>query len=435
MAKKIVIIGGGFAGINVAKYVCGNGHNDFEITLVDKNNYTFFPPLLYQVATGFLEASNISYPFRKMFQDKKNLSFRMGELLKVIPEQNKVILSTGELDYDYLVFATGTESNYFGLENVRRHAIPMKTVNDAIEMRNYLLQQMEKATITTDKRELGKLLTIVVTGGGPTGVEVSGMLAEMKTSVIRKDYPELRGMGDVSHIYLVDGGNELLSPMSVKSQQDTYSALTRLGVEVILNTHVTDYVDDKVVLDNGTTVETKNLIWAAGVTSKVFEGIPQASYGRGRRMMVDAYNKVEGTTNIFAVGDTCIQVTDPNFSGGHPQVAQVALQQGKLLGKNFIRMSTGKELIPFRYKDKGSMAIIGRNKAVADLPPKLHFKGFIAWFIWVFIHLISLVNYRNKLTTLFNWMISYFTKDQALRMIIRPAKKKDELREKVEGMG
>ncbi|MBX2925647.1 MAG: NAD(P)/FAD-dependent oxidoreductase [Chitinophagaceae bacterium] len=421
MAKRIVIIGGGFAGINVAKYVCGN--TGFQVTLVDKNNYTFFPPLLYQVATGFLEASNISYPFRKMFQGKKNLSFRMGALQKVMPEQNKVALSTGELEYDYLVFATGTESNYFGLENVHKNAIPMKTVNDAIEMRNYLLQQIEKATVTTDKNERGKLLTIVVAGGGPTGVEVSGMLAEMKTSVIRKDYPELRGAGEVSHIYLIDGGAQLLSPMSKKSQQDTYNALTKLGVEIILNTHVNDYVDDKVVLNNGAVIETQNLIWAAGVTSKVFDGIPAASYGRGKRMIVDAYNKVEGFDNIYAVGDTCIQLSDPGFPEGHPQVAQVALQQGKLLGKNLVRSSRQKALIPFRYKDKGSMAIIGRNKAVADLPSGLHFKGFIAWFIWIFIHLISLVNYRNKLTTLFNWMIAYFTKDQALRMIIRPSKR------------
>lgn len=423
MAKKIVIVGGGFAGINVAKHVCGNGHNDFIVTLVDKNNYTFFPPLLYQVATGFLEASNISYPFRKMFQEKKNLHFRMGELLKVVPERNKVILTTGELDYDYLVFATGTESNYFGLGNVQKNAIPMKTVNDAIEMRNYLLQQIEKATVTTDKNELKKLLTIVVTGGGPTGVEVSGMLAEMKTSVVRKDYPELRGMGDVSRIYLIDGGSELLSPMSKKSQQDTYTALSKLGVKIILNTHVTDYIDDKVILDNGTVIETKNLIWAAGVTSKIFEGIPSANYGRGKRMIVDAYNKLEGFDNIYAVGDTSIQTADPAFPSGHPQVAQVALQQGKLLGKNLIRQAKQQPLKPFRYSDKGSMAIIGRNKAVADLPRRLHFKGFIAWFIWIFIHLISLVNYRNKLTTLFNWMIAYFTKDQALRMIIRPSKK------------
>lgn len=427
MSKKIVIIGGGFAGVNVAKYVCGNGHNNYQVILVDKNNYTFFPPLLYQVATGFLEASNISYPFRKMFQDKANLSFRMGELLKVMPQQNKVLLSTGELDYDYLVFATGTETNFFGMENVQKNAIPMKTVNDAIEMRNFLLQQMEEATITTQPEELQKLLTIVVAGGGPTGVEVSGMLAEMGASIVRKDYPELRGKRLNSQIYLVDGSEQLLSPMSVKSQQHTYEALKKLGVQIMLNTRVTNFADGKVELNNGVKIETRNLIWAAGVTAREFEGLPKEAYGRGKRLMVDEHNKLTGYDNIYAVGDTSIQTTDPAFPGGHPQVAQVALQQGKNLAKNLVRLQKNQPLKPFKYADRGSMAIIGRNKAVADLPPKLHFKGFIAWFIWVFIHLISLVNYRNKVLTLYNWMIAYFTKDQALRMIIRPGKKKAEL--------
>lgn len=426
MTKKIVIIGGGFAGVNVAKYISGKGNHDYHVTVVDKNNYTFFPPLLYQVATGFLEASNISYPFRKMFQGRTGLNFRLGELLRIIPEQNKVLLTTGELDYDYLVLSTGTITNFFGMENVQQNAIPMKTVNDAIEMRNYLLQQMEQATITTEPEKLQKLLTIVVAGGGPTGVEVSGMLAEMRTSVIRKDYPELIGKRGHSHIYLVDGGAQLLSPMSVKSQQDTYNALHKLGVQIILNTHVTDYVDDVVVLDNGMRIETKNLIWAAGVTSRIFDGLPKEAYGRGRRLLVDAFNKLTGYNNIFAVGDTCLQTSDPGFPEGHPQVAQVALQQGKNFAKNLIRLQRREAMKPFRYTDKGSMAIIGQNKAVADIPPKLHFKGFIAWFIWIFIHLISLVNYRNKVTTLYNWMISYFTRDQALRMIIRPGKRNQE---------
>ena len=420
--KRILIIGGGFAGINLAKHL--TKHEEFSITLADKNNYNFFPPLLYQVATGFLEASNISYPFRKMFQDKKNIRFRMGELLKVIPEENKVVLSSGELEYDYLVLATGTESNYFGLENVRKNAIPMKTVNDAIEMRNYLLQQLELATVTTDKTERAKLLTIVIAGGGPTGVEVSGMLAEMRKFIVRKDYPEFRGAKDQSHIYLIDGGAQLLSPMSQQSQKDTYSALSKLGVEIKLNIQVKDYVDDTVILSNGEHIETKTLIWAAGVSAKTVDGISAGSYGRGKRLLTDEYNKVKDTLNIYAIGDTCLQTSDPGFPEGHPQVAQVALQQGKNVAVNFIRMAAQKELRPFRYADKGTMAIIGRNKAVADIPkPNLHFKGFIAWFMWLFIHLASLITYRNKITTLYNWMIAYFTKDQALRMIIRPLKK------------
>lgn len=421
MSKKIVIVGGGFAGINVAKYACANKNN--EVTLVDKNNYTFFPPLLYQVATGFLEASNISYPFRKMFQKRSNLHFRMGELLKISPDQNKILLTSGIVEYDILILATGTETNYFGMENVRKNAIPMKTVNDALEMRNYLLGQMEKATITTDPKLLERKLTMVVAGGGPTGVEVSGMLAEMRVSVVRKDYPELRGTGTRGRIYLVDGGSQLLTPMSKKSQQNTYDALTKLGVEVLLSKRVADYVDNKVILNDGTIIESENLIWAAGVTAHIFEGLPAECYGRGNRLITDAFNKLVQYDNIYAIGDTCIQTTDEKFPDGHPQVAQVALQQGKNLAKNFERKDKGRNPIPFRYNDRGSMAIIGRNKAVADIPPKIHLKGFFAWFVWIFIHLMSLVTYRNRVTTFYNWMVSYFTRDQSLRMIIRPSRK------------
>lgn len=421
--KEIVIIGGGFAGIHLALHLSGN--DDFHITLADRNNYNFFPPLLYQVATGFLEASNISYPFRKLFQGKKNINFRMGEFRKVVQTENKVLLSTGDLEYDFLVFATGTETNFFGIENVKRNAIPMKTVNDALEMRNHFLQKLEQATVTRDENEKRKLLNMVIAGGGPTGVEVSGLMAEMKKNTLRKDYPELAGTGAESNIFLVDAGAHLLAPMRPESQSDTYDALTKLGVVIKLNTHVKDYVNDTVVFDNGETIETKTLIWAAGVISQAFEGIAAESYGKGKRLIVDAFNKVQGTQNIYAIGDTCLQTTDENFPNGHPQVAQVAMQQGKNLAKNFIASSNAKGPKAFKYIDKGSMAIIGRNKAVADLPkPKLHFKGFIAWFMWVFIHLISLIDYRNRVKTLYNWMIAYFTKDQSLRMIIRPSKDK-----------
>ncbi|WP_214228301.1 NAD(P)/FAD-dependent oxidoreductase [Pedobacter sp. B4-66] len=418
MKKRIIIIGGGFAGLNVARNI---DNKEYQITLVDRNNYIFFPPLLYQVATGFLEPSSISYPYRKMLRNKSNLNFKLGEVLNVIPEQNKIILTTGELEYDYLVFATGTETNYFGMENVEKKAIPMKTINDALEMRNYFLRQLERATtFTSYKNRLKKVLTIVVAGGGPTGVEISGMLAEMQTSVFRKDYPEFEKVRIQSHIYIVDGSAQLLSPMSKKSQDDTYRKLEEMGVKIILNAQVTDYVDDKVILSNGQFIETENLIWAAGVTSQLFNGIPSEYYGRGRRLITDAHNKIEGLKNIYAVGDTSIQTTDSDFPGGHPQVAQVALQQGKNLANNFNRLLRNKPLTPFKYNDRGSMAIIGRNKAVADIPPNLHFKGFIAWVLWIFIHLISLVHYRNRITTVYNWIVAYFTKDQALRMMIRP---------------
>ena len=417
---QIVIIGGGFAGINLAKELLN--HNGIEVTLVDKNNYNFFPPLIYQVATAFLEPSSISYPYRKFFAGKKNLRFRLGELQKVIPAENKIILNNGELQYDNLVFATGAETSYFGMENVKKNAIPMKTLNDAIEMRNTLLKNLEKATICKDIRKRRKLLTIVVAGGGPTGVEVSGMFAEMRKNILLKEYPELSTAA--SHIYLVDGGGELLSPMSKESQVDTLEAITKLGVVVKLNTRVIDYKDDTVFFADGNTIQTKNLIWAAGVSAKEFEGIPAESYGRGKRMATDAYNKVNATHNIYAIGDTCIQLSDADFPEGHPQVAQVAIQQGINLAKNFKLMLANQPLKPFKYHDKGSMAIIGKNKAVVDLPkPKLHFKGFFAWLIWLFVHLMSLITYRNRINTFYHWMIAYFSKDQSLRMIIRPEKR------------
>lgn len=417
---KIVIVGGGFAGINLAKELLD--FKGIEVVLVDKNNYNFFPPLIYQVATAFLEPSSISYPYRKFFAGKKNLEFRLGELLKVNQVENTITLSNGDLHYDQLVFATGAETSYFGMENVKQNAIPMKTLNDAIEMRNTILKNLEKATITKEIRERRKLLTIVVAGGGPTGVEVSGMFAEMRKSILIKEYPELDTTA--SNIYLVDGGDALLSPMSKASQKDTLEALTELGVVVKLNTRVVDYKEDIVYFDNGETIATKNLIWAAGVTAKVFEGIAIESYGSGKRLFTNEFNIVNKTQNIFAIGDTCIQLSDVNFPIGHPQVAQVAIQQGLNLARNFKLLTKNKAMIPFAYNDKGSMAIIGRNKAVVDLPkPKLHFKGFIAWLIWLFIHLISLITYRNRLQTFYNWTIAYFAKDQALRMIIRPDKK------------
>ena len=416
---KIVIIGGGFAGINLAKALLKC--KESQVVLVDKNNYNFFPPLIYQVGTAFLEPSSISYPFRKFFAGKKNLNFRLGEFQRVIPAENRIILDNGELNYDYLVFATGTETNYFGMDNVKRNAIPMKTLNDAIDMRNRLLQSMEEAAICKDKKEKRKLLNIVVAGGGPTGVEVSGMFAEMRKEIVAKEYPEL--LTTVSNIYLVDGGNALLAPMSEASQKDTLEALTKMGVIVKLNARVKDYDGDTVYFADGQTIEAKNLIWAAGVTAMIFEGIPTESYGNGKRMITDAFNKVINTDNIFAIGDTCLLTSDKKFPNGHPQVAQVAIQQGLNLAKNFTLLKEKSNLLkPFLYNDKGSMAIIGKNKAVVDLP-NAHFKGFFAWIVWLFVHLFSLITYRNRLQTFYNWMIAYFSKDQPLRMMIRPNKK------------
>ncbi len=417
MKKEIVIIGGGFAGLNLVRHLADEA--DIHITLVDLNNYNFFPPLLYQLATGFLDVSNICYPFRKLFHGKKNISFRLGHLQKVLPEENKVLLSIGELSYDYLILATGTESNYFGMENIRKGALPMKTVDDAIRMRNYVLQELEEATIATDKAEKKKLATVVIAGGGPTGVEIAGMLAEMRDNILEKDYPELSRRNAV--IYLVDGSPALLTSMSKESQKYAYDELVKMGVEVRLNKQVKDYINDTVVFADGETIQTRFLLWTAGVTGKPLDGFPPDSYGRGNRLLVDEYNKVKGTNNIYAVGDACVMTSDRNFPEGHPQLAQVALQQGKNLAENLKASFHDKPLKPFTYRDIGSMAIIGRSKAVADLPkPKMHFNGYIAWAAWLFIHLFSLITYRNRIKTMYNWAVAYFTKDQSLRMIIRP---------------
>ena len=416
--KQVVVVGGGFAGVNLIRKLAKDQR--FRITLVDKNNYNFFPPLVYQVSAGFLEPSNISYPFRKLFHNNKNVTFRMAEFQKVIPEQNKIIISTGELSYDYLIFATGSQSNFFGIENVMKNAVPMKTINDAIELRNYLLLAIEKATITTDEKERQKLLTIVVAGGGPSGVEISGILAEMKNGIYRKEYPEL--IGKPGGIYLVDAGPKVLGAMSEKAQEYSYEALEKKGIRILLNKRVKDYVDGQVVFTEGESIPTYTLIWAAGVIATELPGLPAESIGRGRRVLVDAYNKVQGTTNIYAIGDICFQTTDAAFPNGHPQLAQVAIQQGINLAHNLPAILDNKTLKPFTYNDKGSMAIIGKTEAVADIG-KLHFKGFFAALIWGFIHVWSLISYRNRVKTFFNWMGVWFTRDVAMRFIFRPGRK------------
>jgi NADH dehydrogenase len=415
---KVLIVGGGFAGMNLAKALAGK--KDIEVILVDKNNYHFFPPLLYQVATAFIEPSNISYPFRKMFQHKHNIRFYNGELLNINPDKNYIETDTGTLYYDYLVLAMGTETNYFGMENVKQHALPMKTIDDALNMRNQLLLNMERATRTSDEKERVKLTNIVIAGGGPTGVEVAGMLAEMGIKVIQKDYPELQYNN--GRIYLVDSGKTLLSPMSVKSQKEAYATLKKLGVHIILGTAVRDYVNDKVILANGEEIVTSTMIWASGVIARSAPGLPAESIGRGRRIIVDEHNRVTGTTNIFAIGDVCLQTTDKNYPNGHPQLAQVAIQQGKLLAQNLENIASGKVLQPFRYKNKGTMAIIAKFKAVVDLP-KGFYKGFFAWLTWLFIHIIPIAGFRNKAKLAYNWFWSFITDDPTLRLIIRPRKK------------
>jgi NADH dehydrogenase len=418
--KKIVIVGGGFAGLNFAKQMFGNKY--YQVTLVDKNNYNYFTPLLYQVATSFLDPSSISYPFRKLFRNK-GIQFRMAELLKVNPETQTLYLNDGEITYDHLVFAAGSKTNFFGNESVEKNATPLKGIDDALYMRNELIKTMEKAAIEKDPTERQRLLTIVVAGGGPTGVEVAGMLAEMKNFIMEKDYPELKGAG--GKIYIADGMPYLLPAMSEKTHKETYEVMKTLGITVKLNTRVVSYNDGQVKFSNDEIIEAKTLIWAAGITAHRFEGIPETSLGAGGRMITNVYNQVIGLRNVYAIGDISIQETDPAYPKGHPQIAQPAIQQGRSLAKNLLAMAKNKPLKPFKYFDRGDMAIVGRHHAVADLlKHRLHLKGFLALFSWLFIHLISLVNYDNKIKTLYGWLVAYLTRDQALRMIFRSKDRK-----------
>ncbi len=417
LRKKIVLVGGGFAGVNFLKTI---SHDvNYEVTLVDTHNYHFFPPLLYQVASAFIEPSNISYPFRRMFQKKENLRFHLGTLQGVEVEKNCVITDTGKLFYDILVLAIGTETNFFGMENVKQNSLPMKTISDAINLRNHLLMSMEKAARATTEEERTRFLNIVIAGGGPTGVEVAGMLAEMNSHIAWKEYPEFSE--HAIRIHLVDAGPVLLGPMSAKSQKEATKVLTSLGVHILNNTHVKDYVNGNVLLGNGEQIATDTLIWASGVTGRTIEGLPQSSIGRGKRVMVDEFNLVKGTGNIYALGDICLQTTDPAYPEGHPQLAQVAIQQGTLLAKNLKRSAAQEKMKPFIYKNKGSMAIISKFKAVTDFPT-FFVKGFFAWVLWLFVHIIPIAGFRNKVKLAFSWFWSFITNDPTLRLIIRPRK-------------
>jgi NADH dehydrogenase len=343
----------------------------------------------------------------------------MGCLKKVNPEKNNIETDTGIVEYDYLVLALGTESNYFGMERVKANSLPMKTIDDALNLRNHLLLNMEEAVRTTDPKEKEKHLNIVIAGGGPTGVELAGMLAELGRNIALKEYPEIKNLR--TYLYLIDAGKALLGPMSHKSQEEATRVLKKLGVHVITNTAVKDYQDEVVYLADGRTIPTNVLIWASGVTGREVPGLPASVITRGRRILVDEFNKVQGMQNIFALGDLCLMSADKNFPNGHPQLAQVAIQGGDRLAKNLVRQADNKPMEAFAYNDKGSMAIIAKYKAVVDLP-KLFFKGFGAWFIWLFIHIIPLIGFRNKVKLAFSWFWSFMTNDPTLRLIIRPRK-------------
>jgi NADH dehydrogenase len=413
--KKIVVIGGGFAGINLVKALANDSR--FEVTLVDRDNYHSFSPLLYQVGMAFIEPSNISYPFRRMFQGKRNLRFHLGDLVSVDVDNKTVLTNTGTLHYDSLVLAVGTESNYFGMENVKMNSLPLKTIADATNLRNHLLLVMEKAVNTKDWIERQSLLNVVITGAGPSGVEIAGMLAELASSIVSKEYPEMQGIKP--SIYLVEAASVVLGPMSKRSQEEAYRVLNKLGVKVLLNTAVKDYVDGKVVFESGDSIATQSLIWTSGVTGREIPGLPSLTIGRGRRVLVNKFLRVKGLNDVYAIGDIALQTSDEKYPNGHPQLAQVAIQQGLALARNLKRQEGGEEVAAFRYYNKGTMAIISKYHAVVDLP-KIFIKGTLAWIAWLLIHLIPIAGFRNKLALSLNWMWSFFTNDPTLRLIIRP---------------
>lgn len=416
--KKVIIVGGGFAGLNLAKSLSRS--DQFDVTVVDKNNYHFFPPLLYQVATAFVEPSNISYPFRKLFRSYKNVSFFMGDLTRVDPDKMEIETTNGRITYDYLVLAMGTEVNFFGNENIRAHALSMKTIDDALRIRNHILTRMEEAVRAESIEQKVRLANIVIAGGGPTGVEMAGMIAEMATTTVLKDYPDAgftRG-----NIYLVDSGPFPLGPMSNVAQRKTYKVLSDLGVKIISQTQVKDFNGVDVLLSNGDCIPSATLIWCTGVIAKKVEGLNIEVFTRGNRIVVDEFSCIKGYNSIFAIGDIAYHCHDECFPNGHPQVAQVAIQQGKTLGQNLIRFSQGKMPVAFEYEDRGKMAIISKYSAVVDLKTGT-VQGLVAWVLWLFIHLLPLVSFRNRLKVLFNWGLSFFTHDAGLRLIIRPERK------------
>lgn len=413
--EKIVIVGAGFAGLRLAQSLIN--HPNYEVYLIDKQNYHQFQPLMYQVATARLEPASISFPLRKVFQKAKNVRIRITKVSKINFEEKFVNTPIGDFDYDHLVISIGCTTNYFGNKSIKKFAYPMKTIPEAIQLRNRILQTFEDALNVSDPNKLQALLNFIIVGGGATGVELAGALAEMKHNILPKDYPD-KDFSKLT-IYLLEGSPNTLSPMSEGSQKMSQEYLEELGVNVKTNTFVSDYDGNVVTLNSGEEINSRNVIWAAGVTGNIIKGFPEKCITRGNRLIVNRQNEVQGLNQVYALGDIAFMET-PNFPNAHPQVAGVALQQASLLGKNLTKLSLGKTMKPFEYKDKGSMATIGKRKAVVDLP-KLSFQGRMAWFTWMFIHLMLILSIKNKLLIFMNWMISYFNNDSTLRIIMRPA--------------
>ena len=416
---RVVIVGCGFGGLRLAQAL---RKAPVQVVVVDRNNYHNFQPLLYQVATGALEADSIAYPIRKIFAGQENFFYRMADVQRVDSAANTLITSVGDIHYDYLVLATGSLTNFFGLESIERNAMQIKSIPNALNLRSFIFQNFEKALLTSDPAERQALLNIVVVGGGPTGVEISGSLAEMRRHVLPKDYPELdlRAM----QIFLVEAGPALLGPMSAASQADAKRYLDELGVLVHLNTSIKRYEDGKAYYSATEFIPTENLVWAAGVNGAEVPGLPAEAVTRNKRITVNGWNLVQGQHNIFAIGDVANMVT-ADMPQGLPMLAPVAQQHADHLAANLQRMLRIEKPLDFVYNNKGSMAIVSRNKAVVDLPGNIHFRGFFGWLTWLFVHLMTLVGFRNKVVALVDWAFSYFSSDQALRLIIRPFSRRD----------
>ena len=413
---RVLIIGGGFAGIALAKTL-----NDkyYQIVMLDKNNYHTFIPLLYQVATAGLEPDSIAFPIRKTFKGHENFIFRVAEVFSVKSDLNCVETSIGDITYDYLVIATGSKTNFYGLVDMQKNALPMKSLLEALNLRSYLLQNFENALLTSDLNEQESYMTSVIVGGGPTGVEIAGALAELKNHILANDYPELDT--EKVQIHIVEMLQRLLAYMSSESSIKSKEFLEKLGVTVWLNTGVKSYDGLNVCLSNEKIIQSRTVIWSAGVMGADIPGINAKVMVKGNRIKTDEFNKIEGYKNIFAVGDIAA-IISKEFPNGHPMLAPAAVQEGSHLAKNLERACHGMPLLPFVYKNPGTMATIGRNKAVVDLP-NFKFQGFFAWFVWVFVHLMKLVGFRNRLVVFVNWVWNYFSYDRGIRLIIRPLRK------------
>ncbi|CAM1362814.1 NADH dehydrogenase [Tenacibaculum soleae] len=416
---RVVIIGGGFAGLAAAR---GLEKQELQVVLIDKHNYHTFQPLLYQVATGGLEPDSIAFPLRKRFNDVENFFFRLAEVTNIETDKKNIETTIGNLEYDELIIATGSTTNFFGNTNIKKYAMEMKSVPQALNIRSLVLENFEEALLETNLQKRSALMNFVIVGGGPTGVELAGALAEMKKGILPKDYPDL----DIRlmKINLIQSSGELLKGMSSKASEKAEDFLIKLGVDVWKDLRVLDYDGVTVTTNGHDNFNAETVIWAAGVKGKTINGLQQECIvERASRFKVDKYNKVIGYNNIYAIGDVACMQTE-KYKYGHPMMAQPAIQQGILLAKNILAKFKSKKLKEFKYNDKGAMATIGRNKAVVDLP-RLKFQGVFAWFVWMFVHLFSLIGFRNKVIVFMNWMYNYIRFDRETRLIIRPYKNKN----------